>query len=39
MTNLQFVLEKIKVFVCTKQFVVGVAVGFALGALHAYYGL
>lgn len=39
MTNLQLALEKIKVFICTKEFVAGIILGFALGALHNYYGL
>lgn len=32
-------MEKFKTFVMSNEFITGLAVGFALGALHHYFGL
>lgn len=32
-------MEELKVFVIDKRFLTGLALGFALGALHHYFGL
>lgn len=32
-------MEKIKTFVTSKEFVTGLVLGFALGALHHYFSL
>lgn len=32
-------MEEIKAFICRKEFVVGLVLGFALGAMHHYFGL
>jgi hypothetical protein len=32
-------MEKVKQFVTSRQFLTGLVLGFALGAMHHYYGL
>ena len=32
-------MEELKIFVTDKKFLVGLALGFTLGALHHYFGL
>lgn len=32
-------MEELKAFVANKKFLVGLVLGFALGALHHFYGL
>lgn len=32
-------MEKIKAFIMSNEFVTGLVLGFALGALHSYFGL
>ncbi len=32
-------MEKFKKFICSKEFLTGLVVGFTLGALHHYFGL
>lgn len=32
-------MEELKAFVADKRFLVGLIIGFALGALHHYFGL
>ena len=32
-------MEKVKQFVTSSQFLTGLVLGFALGAMHHYYGL
>ena len=33
------IMEELKAFVADKKFLVGLVLGFALGALHNFYGL
>lgn len=33
------IMEELKAFIADKKFVVGLVLGFALGALHNFYGL
>lgn len=32
-------MEQVKAFVTSKQFLTGIVIGFALGAMHHYFGL
>lgn len=32
-------MKQVKVFVTSKQFLTGMVIGFALGAMHHYFGL